>query len=331
ISLGLAPVFGLTTELIVGSAPPEQAGAASGISETGAELGGALGIVFVRRQLRLESPIIDVTLFRIRAFSASLGAYFLSIFVVVGYFLFVAQYLQLVVGLSPLEAGLWSLPSAVAFIIGSQLAPRVLHDVRPAYVISGGLAMAAAGLFVLSQVGVTGGLVPLVLGSVIISLGLAPVFGLTTELIVGSAPPEQAGAASGISETGAELGGALGIAIMGSIGVAIYRSELADRLPAAVPAEAAEVARDTLGSAAAVAGQLPGELGEAVLDAAREAFVAGMQLSSAIAAGIGVALAVLALIALRNQRPADPDDDGEKELVTSSASHGGPPEAPSGS
>ena len=173
--------------------------------------------------------------------------------------------------------------------------------------ISGGLAVAAAGLFVLSQVGVTDGLVPLVLGSVIISLGLAPVFGLTTELIVGSAPPEQAGAASGISETGAELGGALGIAIMGSIGVAIYRSELADRLPAAVPAEAAEAARDTLGSAAAVAGQLPGELGAAVLAAAREAFVAGMQLSSAIAAGIGVALAVLALFALRNQRPADPD------------------------
>ena len=163
-------------------------------------------------------------------------------------------------------------------------------------------------------------------GSVIISLGLAPVFGLTTELIVGAAPPEQAGAASGISETGAELGGALGIAIMGSIGVAIYRSELADRLPAAVPAEAAEVARDTLGSAAAVAGQLPGELGAAVLAAAREAFVAGMQLSSAIAAGIGVALAVLALFALRNQRPADPDGADEEDLVTASATHGGPPD-----
>jgi DHA2 family multidrug resistance protein-like MFS transporter len=193
-------------------------------------------------------------------------------------------------------------------------------------VIGGGLGLAAAGLAVLSQVGVTGGLPALLTGSVIVSLGLAPVFGLTTELIVGSAPPEQAGAASGISETGAELGGALGIAIMGSIGVAIYRSELADRLPAAVPAEAAAVARDTLGSAAAVAAQLPGELGAAVLAAARDAFVAGMQLSSAIAAGLGVVLAVLALITLRNQRPADPDDTGEGELVTASAIHGGPPE-----
>ncbi len=183
----------------------------------------------------------------------------------VGYFLFVAQYLQLVVGLSPLEAGLWSLPSAVGFILGSQLAPRVLHDVRPAWVITGGLAAGRgrAGPALPGRRRRWAG--PAGAGSVIISLGLAPVFGLTTELIVGSAPPEQAGAASGISETGAELGGALGIAIMGSIGVAIYRGELADRLPAAVPAEAAEAARDTLGSAAAVAGQLPGELGAAVL------------------------------------------------------------------
>ena len=292
-------------------------------------LGIVVAVGFVVRQRRLADPMIDVGLFKLGSFNAALATNFLAIFVAVGYFLFAAQYLQLVVGLSPLEAGLWSLPSAVAFIIGSQLAPRVLHDVRPAWVISGGLAVAAAGLFVLSQVGVTDGLVPLVLGSVIISLGLAPVFGLTTELIVGSAPPEQAGAASGISETGAELGGALGIAIMGSIGVAIYRSELADRLPEAVPAEAAEAARDTLGSAAAVAGQLPGELGAAVLAAAREAFVAGMQLSSAIAAGIGVALSILTVIALRNQRPADPDgadSADEEDLVTASATPGGPPD-----
>jgi DHA2 family multidrug resistance protein-like MFS transporter len=257
--------------------------------------------------------MIDVGLFRHGAFNAALTTNFLAIFVAIGYFLFVAQYLQLVVGLSPLGAGLWSLPSAVGFIIGSQLAPRVLDRVRPAYVISGGLALAAVGLAVLTQVGVTGGLVPLVAGSVIISLGMAPVFGLTTELIVGSAPPEQAGAASGISETGAELGGALGIAIMGSVGVAIYRGQLADRLPDAVPAAAAEAARDTLGSAAAVAAQLPDRLGQAVLEAAREAFVAGMQLGSLIAAVLGVGLAVLTLVVFRNQPPTTPAEDEEAD------------------
>jgi DHA2 family multidrug resistance protein-like MFS transporter len=145
---------------------------------------------------------------------------------------------------------------------------------------------------------------------------MAPVFGLTTELIVGSAPPEQAGAASGISETGAELGGALGIAILGSVGIAIYRGELADRLPPGVPAEAAEAARDTLGGAATVAAQLPGDLGPAVLQAAREAFVAGMRLSSAIAAGIGVGLAILALIVLRKQEPAASEGDETPELAS---------------
>jgi MFS transporter, DHA2 family, multidrug resistance protein len=275
----------------------------------------AVAVAFVARQRRLADPMIDIRLFRLTRFNAALATNFLAIFVAVGYFLFVAQYLQLVLGQSPLEAGLWSLPSAVGFIIGSQLAPRVLHDVRPAYVISGGLALAAVGLGLLAQVGVTGGLAALIAGSVVISLGMAPVFGLTTELIVGSAPPEQAGAASGISETGAELGGALGIAVMGSIGVAIYRGQLAERLPDSVPAAVAEAARDTLGSATAVAAQLPDQLGAAVLQAAREAFVAGMRLSSALAAVVGVALAVLALVVLRNEEPASPEQDEDPEAV----------------
>jgi DHA2 family multidrug resistance protein-like MFS transporter len=288
--------------------------------------GVGIAVAFVARQRRLTDPMIDVGLFRLTRFNAALATNFLAIFVAVGYFLYVAQYLQLVVGLSPLEAGLWSLPSALGFIIGSQFAPRVLHNVRPALVIGGGLALAAVGLGVLTQVGVTGGLVPLIAGSVIISLGMAPVFGLTTELIVGSAPPEQAGAASGISETGAELGGALGIAIMGSIGVAIYRGELADRLPAGLPDAAAAAARDTLGSAVAVAGQLSGQLGSAVLGAAREAFVAGMQVSSAVAAIVGVGLTILTLVVLRDEPAAGDEDDAqlEPELVGASVGPSGP-------
>jgi DHA2 family multidrug resistance protein-like MFS transporter len=292
-------------------------------------VGVVVAVGFVVRQRRLADPMIDLGLFRLGRFNAALATNFLAIFVAVGYFLFVAQYLQLVVGLSPLAAGLWSLPSAVAFIIGSQLAPRLLHELRPAWVISGGLAMAAAGLFVLSQVGVSGGLVPLVLGSVSISLGLAPVFGLTTELIVGSAPPEQAGAASGISETGAELGGALGIAIMGSIGVAIYRSRLADQLPTGLPTEVTTAARDTLGSAAAVAAHLPTQTGSAVLAAARDAFVGGMQLSSTIAAVGAVGVAVMALITLRD-RPAAITEATAEEMAAVPTSGDGRPSAADG-
>ena len=277
-------------------------------------IGVVVGTLWVRRQQHLTDPMIDVSLFRIRSFNAALGVNFLSIFVMVGYFLFVAQYLQLVVGLSPLEAGLWSLPSAIAFVIGSQLAPRIVQRMRPAYLVGGGLGLGALGLFMLVQVGATGGLPMLIAASVVISIGLAPVFGLTTEMIVGSAPPESAGAASGISETAAELGGALGIAILGSVGVAVYRGEVASDLPPSVPPVAAEAARDTLGGAVAVAGDLPAGLGATVLDVAREAFVAGMHLTAGIATIIAVGLAVLAVVALRSHRLGGNeggDDDGD--------------------
>ena len=283
-----------------------------GTSAVGAILIGlAVGVAWVRRQRQLADPMIDVSLFRIRTFNAALAVNFLAIFVAVGYFLFVAQYLQLVVGLSPLEAGLWSLPSAFGFIVGSQAAPHLVRRVRPAHLVGGGLGLGSIGLVVLTQVGVTGGLAGLVVASVIISLGLAPVFGLTTELIVGSAPPERAGAASGISETAAELGGALGIAVLGSIGVAIYRADVAAGLPPGVPATAAAAARDTLGGAVAAAAELPGTVGAALLDVAREAFVAGMHVTSAIAVVLAVAVAGVALVALRSTGvpPAPPGAD----------------------
>ncbi len=278
-------------------------------------VGLVVGALWVRRQQSLADPMIDVNLFRIRSFNAALAVNFLSIFVMVGYFLFVAQYLQLVEGLSPLQAGLWSLPSAIAFIAGSQLTPRIVQRVRPGHLIGGGLAVGAVGLAMLTQVGPSDGLPMLVAASVVISIGLAPVFGLTTELIVGSAPPERAGAASGISETGAELGGALGIAILGSIGVAIYRGEIADRLPPSVPAEVQSAASDTLGSAVAISGELPAQLGVAVLDTAREAFVHGMQLTSGIAAIVAVGLAVVAWVMLRANEAPPPETRSESAVA----------------
>ena len=262
-------------------------------------VGVIVGALFVRRQLSLGDPMIDVRLFRIPSFSASLAVNFLAIFVAVGYFLFVAQYLQLVVGLSPLEAGLWSLPSAIGFIVGSNVAPRIVARVRPAWIIGAALGVAAFGLVVLTRVGGSDGLAYVVVASVIISLGLAPVFGLTTELIVGSAPPERAGAASGISETGAELGGALGISILGSIGVAIYRGEVID-LPAGIPADAAVVARDTLGGAVGVARELPTQVGAALLDVAQDAFVSGMQVAAGLSVVVAIGVAIIAVVALRD-------------------------------
>ena len=264
-------------------------------------VGLVVGVLWVRRQQQLADPMIDLALFRVPTFNAALVVNFLAIFVVVGYFLFIAQYLQLVADLTPFQAGLLSLPSAIAFIIGSQAAPRIVQRVKPAYLISGGLAFGSLGLFLLTQVGTTNGLLPLVVASVVISLGLAPVFGLTTELIVGSAPPERAGAASGISETGAELGGALGIAILGSVGAALYRGGVGPALLTGLSPEAATAARDTLGGAVGVATTLPAGSADTLLVVARTAFVDGMHVAAAIAGVIGLGLAAFAYITLRER------------------------------
>ena len=165
-----------------------------------------------------------------------------------------------------------------------------------------GMAIAAAGTAMLLGLSVDGdgSLVLIAVASVIISLGLAPVITLATELIVGSAPPEQAGAATGISETSGELGGALGIAILGSLGTAVYRANVADSLPSDMPAEAASAALDTLGGALAIAESLPGALADAVVAVAQLAFVDALHVVAAVAA-IGAALtAIVAAAALWN-------------------------------
>jgi DHA2 family multidrug resistance protein-like MFS transporter len=269
----------------------------------------AVGVVFVGRQHRLADPLLDVRLFANRAFSAALATNVLSFFVIFGAFLYIAQYLQLVLGLSPLQAGLWMLPQGVAFIVGSMLTPLLVRRLRPGLVIAGGFLLAAVGFGLLTQLGSTAGLPVLVAGSVVFSLALAPVVTLATDLAVGVAPPERAGAASAISETSAEFGGALGIAVLGVIGTAAYRSQVAEAVPAQVPPQAAAAARDTLGGAVAAAGQLPDQLGQALLDAARQAFTQGLQLAFASSAAVAMSTAILAAALLRHVRPSSEPEE----------------------
>ena len=279
-------------------------------------IGGVIvGGIFVRRQFRLEAPFLDLRLFRMPSFSASLAAYGLGVFVVFGGFLFLPQFLQLVVGLSPLEAGLWTLPWAVAFVVGAQVTPRLVRHVRPAYAMAGGLMLAAIGFGLFTQVDANSGFALIVTASTIFSLGTAPLFGLTNDLIIGSAPPERAGAAAGLSETAAEFGGAVGIAAFGSIGIAIYRGAMADAVPASVPLEAANAARDTLGGAIDVAAQLPGQLGPVLVDVARDAFTQGFHVAAVISAVGSIGLAILIATVLRNARLEDgSEDEADLEL-----------------
>ena len=192
-----------------------------------------------------------------------------------------------------------TLPFSAAFIVGAMLAPAIVKRVSPADVMAGGLVLATVGFVMLTQVGVDSHVALLMVSTVVFSLGLAPLFTLTNDLIIGSAPPERAGAASGISETGAELGGALAIAILGTLGTAVYRDRLDEDIPAGVPDASAEVARSTLGGAVAVADELPQRLGDELLEAAQAAFTIGLQVSALVSAVIAAGTAVVAAVLLR--------------------------------
>jgi DHA2 family multidrug resistance protein-like MFS transporter len=268
-------------------------------------LAGALvGAAFIRRQRMLREPMLDLELFRIRAFSACLAAYGLSFGVMFGAYVFVLQHLQLVLGYSPLGAGAWMVPSGVGFLLGGILTPQLVKRIPLALVMGGGLALAAVAFGALTQVDEASGVAFIALTFAVFAFGVTPTFTLATDMIVGAVPRERAGVASGISETGAEFGGALGIAVFGSIGVAVYRSRLADGVLAGVPPEQAAVARDTLGGANEAAAHLPGDVGAALLDSARDAFTAGLQVTAVTGAVLLAALAVVVAILLRDVRPA---------------------------
>jgi MFS transporter, DHA2 family, multidrug resistance protein len=255
-------------------------------------VGLVLGVVFVRRQQRLADPLIDLRLFRIPIFRASLVMYGGCILTMFGGFLFFPQYLQLVVGLSPLRAGLWTLPWAMGFIIGSLATPALARRIRPALLMSWGLVLSAVGYFMLASLGRSADPLQLfALGTFLLSAGASPLFTLTNDIIIGSAPPERAGAASGISETCAELGGALGIALFGSIGVAVYRGLLTNTLPNGLRPDITQTAMSTLGGAVAVSRQLPADVAAAL--------VRGIVICAAISAVASLALAIFAAVSFR--------------------------------
>jgi DHA2 family multidrug resistance protein-like MFS transporter len=263
-----------------------------------AAVGLVAGVLFVRRQRTLTSPFLDLRLFRRRAFSAAVVTNGLGFFVNFGALLFIAQYLQLVHGFSPWQAGLWTLPSAAGFIAGSLVVSRMVRRIPAATVMSGGLVVAALGFMSLSRIQDLG-LTVLVIGAVSFSMGLAPVFTLATDLTVGAAPPRHAGAAAAVSETSSELGGALGIAILGSIGTAVYRRVMTAADVSPLGSAAAHAARDTLSGALRAAEQL-GPDGDRVSSAARDAFLHGFEVTTLVSAGIATALALVVWVVLRN-------------------------------
>jgi DHA2 family multidrug resistance protein-like MFS transporter len=220
-------------------------------------------------------------------------------FAIMGNAVILTQYLQSVLGLSPLAAALYSLvPSVVvgaAAPLAAVLAPKVG---RPA-VMAAGFVISVAGFVLISRVEPTTGLWFALGAAGLVSGGLVAVLSLITDYVVGVAPAERAGSVAGLVETSSELGGALGMALLGSVMAAVYRTQADLLMPEGLPAAVAEEAGQTLGGAVAVAAHLPAALGQAVLDAGRAAYTSAMHAASLTAAGVLVLAAVVTLVMLR--------------------------------
>ncbi|KQK29265.1 MFS transporter [Bosea thiooxidans] len=259
-------------------------------------------LVFLRRQARLADPMVDLAMFRIPAFRAALAINLAGILFMFGSFIFLAQYFQLVAGLTPLQAGLWSLPSAIAFTLASFVTPALVGRYRPATLMAGGMVISALGF---AWLVFAPSLVQIVAASVFFSIGFTPVITLTTGIVVGSAPPERTGAASAMSETSAELGGALGVAVLGSLGAALYRSRMADVAVPGISAEALAPARSTLGGALAFATELAPDQAGPMLARASEAFMLGFR-AAAILSIVGMLFCIaVTLTTLRDARTGE--------------------------
>jgi len=251
-----------------------------------------LGAFFVRRQLRLADPLLDVSLFRLPVFRASVLANLMSICGMTGMLFAISQYLQLVAGLRPLTAGLLLLPGAVVTFAAGLLAARLARGIRLQVLIPIGLLLGTAGYTVLAFLGSSSAVLQLAVAFVVLCAGAGLAETLTNDAILSAAPTHRTGAASAISETAYEVGAVLGTTVLGSVLNAVYRLQIE------VPV-GAEAARETLGAAVEVSARVPE--GEALLASAREAFTHGLD-ATAIAGA--VLTAVAALVVWRTLREA---------------------------
>ena len=285
-------------------------------------LGAAALTLFVRRQLRLPVPLIDVRLFRRPVFTGVVVANLLSVLGLSGLVFFLSQYFQLVRGYGPLQAGLAELPAAVTATVFGVLAGIAVRYVSHRLVLTAGLTLVGvamgtlmAFLLLISPISY----LPLGITLFVVGVGLGLAFTVASDVILASVPPQRAGSAAAVSETAYELGMALGIATLGSVLTAVYRTV---SVPPSLPGEIATQARDSLPSAIHAAQSLPAEQAERLLDPAREAFTHGL----AVASGVGAALLLSAAVAVWWLLRTHPVSPGVTEVgvLTDPGVHGDP-------
>ncbi|RKT36654.1 DHA2 family multidrug resistance protein-like MFS transporter [Microbacterium sp. AG1240] len=263
-------------------------------------VGLGFGALFVRRQKHLTTPMLDMSLFRRGTFSGAIVVNLLSVVGLVGFLYFVAQHLQLIVGLSPMESGFALVPGLAAMIVSGLVVVPIAKRFPPRIIVPVALSFSALG-YVLVAVS-TAELGLLIAAFAALGLGIGAAETVSNELILASAPGEKAGAASAVSETAYELGAVLGTAVLGGILTAAYRAQLV--LPAGLPVEAGDAARETLAGAIRASDGLSPELAEALRQAAAHAFDSGVVVTSLIGAALIVVAGVVAATTLKGSKAA---------------------------
>jgi EmrB/QacA subfamily drug resistance transporter len=275
----------------------------------------ALG-AFARWQLRSPHPMLDVRLFRNPRFSASSLAISLAFFALFGMMFFITQYLQLILGYSAFEAGLRTLPIAGGLVVAGPLSAKLAERLGTKVVVAAGLLVVGSGLALLGFADAGSGYGLVAASLTVLGMGMGMAMAPATDAIMGSLPLEKASVGSAVNDATRITGGALGVAILGSVLASGYRGGMEDAV-AGMPAPAADTARESLAGGLAVAAQAGGETGQRVLTAAQDAFLSGMHSAAAVAAIVALAGAVVALVLLpaREAEQAAGTPDAERELV----------------
>lgn len=271
-------------------------------------VGVLIGVMFVRRQRRLADPLLDMSLFRIPAVAGALTLFMVTGVVQAGTGLLIAQYLQLVEGLSPFVAALWLIVPSLVAIAGVQLSIPLATRLRPSWVLTGGLLTSAVGMVVISRVPSVGGLAVLIVGVCISYAGVSAVPAISNQLTMQATPPERSGSAGSLSTTSGELGNALGIAAIGSLATVLYTSWVA--VPPGIPADASAAAKEDLAGAVATSQTLSPPLGDQLVTAARETFTSAF---GVVAIGCAVTMLVLAAVVYATMRHVGPIGSEEPE------------------
>ncbi|MBJ8344145.1 MFS transporter [Antrihabitans sp. YC2-6] len=258
----------------------------------------AVGVLFIRRQRRLADPLLDLDLFANKRFSTAVLTNLMSVFALAGVLFFGSQYLQSVLGKSPLEAGLLMLPGMSASMVTALIAAWLVRRWKTRDVLATGLVVGAIGSGAMVLLQTTSGIAVFMVAFTLVGAGVGIALTLTSDIVVSSVEPARAGAASAVSETAYELGIALGVAVLGSVVLRIFRDGLDLTGLADVHAAAA---RETLGGAVAVAQSAPAGVHSALLESAHLGFVSGIHIAAIATGLLLVANAVLVMRMLRSK------------------------------